>query len=303
MRLLTRFDFDGVCCAVLLRELEVVDEIKFIHPKELQDGNFAVTKNDVLANVAFVEGCGLWFDHHSSEQERQELEGKFEGASRLELSAARVVYDYYDGSNKLSRFDEMMEQVDIADSGRFTKDDILNPEGWILLSFLCDPRTGLAYYDNYKISHFDFMHQLIDKMLEVSSIDDLLEWEHCKERVERYFKQDAVFRKYLLENSEMKGPLVITDSRNHDETPPGNRFLIYSLFPDANISIRLIDGKGKKNIVVSMGHSILNKTSTVNVGSLMLRYGGGGHYKVGTCQVPPEIVDKVIKDMFDEIDS
>jgi len=300
LRLLTRFDFDGVCCAVLLKALGIIDSMEFVHPKELQDGNVEVTSDDVLANVAYKEGCGLWFDHHSSEQERLDLEGQFEGASRLELSTARVIYNYYDGSNRLTKFSEMVDNCDIADSARFGINEVLHPQGWMLLAFMCDPRTGLAYYNDYRISHYDFMHQLVDKLLE-PDIDKILTDPDLKERAKRYYEQDDVFKKYLVDNSREDGPVVITDSRNNDANPPGNRFLIYSLFPNTNISIRLMDGREKKNVVISVGHSILNRTSEVNVGSIMLRYGGGGHFKVGTCQVPAEAADKVLNDLVSEI--
>lgn len=301
MRLLTRFDFDGICCAVLLKELELMDEIKFIHPKELQDGNVEVTANDILANVPFVEGCGLWFDHHTSEEERVGLDGRFKGASHKAPSAARVIYDYYDGSNRLSKFNEMMKFVDLADSAQFTVDDIMKPKGWVLLAFICDPRTGLSFYDGYGISQFQFMNELIEKIRTINNIDRILQLPDVKERVDRYFQQDKVFRNFLIENSHIDGPAVITDTRSNSNIPPGNRFLVYSLFPETNISIRLIDGKKKKNVVIAVGHSIINKSSRVNVGSLMLRYGGGGHERVGTCQIPYEVADTVLKDIVKEI--
>jgi oligoribonuclease NrnB/cAMP/cGMP phosphodiesterase (DHH superfamily) len=300
VKLYTRFDFDGVCCAVLLKDLKVIDNISFIHPQELQTGNVKLTKDDVLANVPYGEGCGLWFDHHASEDERLNLKGKFKGASREADSAARVIYDYYDGPNRLSKFDEMMKYVDIADSARFTKDDILNPKGWILLSFICDPRTGLSAYQGYRIPHFQFMNELIERMLD-PDIEKILAWPDCKERAEIYFRNSDAFKRFLLENSYRDGPAVITDTRDKSDIPPGNRFLIYSLFPETNIAVRVMDGKGRENVVFSVGHSIINRTSKVNVGSLMLKYGGGGHPMVGTCQAPNPSAHAVLAELLEEI--
>ena len=302
MRLLTRFDFDGICCATLLKEVGVVDIVKFTHPKDLQDGIIEVTENDVIANMPFVEGIGLWFDHHSSEHERLDLKGKFKGMSEAAPSAARVVYDYYDGPNKLSRFDEMMKYVDIADSAQFTAEDIREPKGWVLLSFLCDPRTGLSFYKGFSINHYDFMMEMVD-ILRTKTIDEILALPHVKERAEYYFEQEKVFKKFLLDNSKADGPVVITDTRNRPEPPVGNRFLIYSLFPETNISLRLMDGKANQNVVFSMGHSITNRTSNVNVGSLMLKYGGGGHDKAGTCQILHSDVERVLSEIVDAIKS
>ena len=300
MRLLTRFDFDGICCAALLREVGVVDEVKFCHPKDLQDGIIPVTKDDVLANVPLVEGCGLWFDHHSSENERHNLHGHYKGASKSALSAARVIYEYYDGEKKLSRFDEMMKYVDIADAALFTPEDILNPKGWVLLAFICDPRTGLSFFQGFRINHYDFMEEMID-ILGTNSIDQIMENADVKERADQYFKMEEHYEVFLQKNSKADGPVAITDMRDLEENPPGNRFLIYSLFPDTNISLRLMDGKDKQNVVFSMGHSITNRTSKVNVGSLLLKYGGGGHERAGTCQVPHDDADRVLGELVDAI--
>jgi oligoribonuclease NrnB/cAMP/cGMP phosphodiesterase (DHH superfamily) len=299
MRLLTRSDFDGICCAVLLKELGVIDEMAYAHPKDLQDGKVKVTKNDVLANVPFVEGCGLWFDHHSSERERLDLEGKFEGRSSPAPSAARVVCDYY-GPEKLGRFEEMLEYVDKVDSARLTREEILEPKGWVLLGFLCDPRTGLGYHKSFRVSNLDLMKQLVDE-IRAKTIDEILALPDVEERVRRYFEENERFKAFLLERSRTDGPVVITDTRGAGEIPPGNRFLVYSLFPEASIDVRLIDGKGKQNVAFSVGHSILNRTSKVDVGSLMLKYGGGGHRAVGTCQVPSADADRILDELVDAI--
>ena len=296
MRLLTRSDFDGICCAVLLKELGLMDEMIYAHPKDLQDGKIPVYKNDILANVPYVPGCGLWFDHHSSENERLQLEGKFEGCSKPALSAARVICDYY-GANKFGRFKEMLEYVDRVDSGQLNEYEILSPQGWVLLGFICDPRTGLGYHKGYRISNIAFMNDLVDH-IRTKSIEEILNLPDTKERIQLYLANDLKAREFLTKHSEVKGSVLVTDTRGAEEIPPSNRFLIYSLFPGTNISIRMIDGRGKEFVAISVGYSILNRTAKVDVGALMLKYGGGGHKKVGTCQVPYDQADRVLNELI-----
>jgi hypothetical protein len=297
MRLLTRSDFDGICCAVLLKEMGLMDEMVYAHPKDLQDGKIPVGTNDILANVPYVPGCGLWFDHHSSEHERLELSGKYEGSSKLSPSAARVICDFY-GTEKLARFKDMLEYVDKVDSGQLTEEEILNPQGWVLLGFICDPRTGLGYHKGYRISNLAFMNDLVDHM-RTKSIDEILSLPDTRERIALYQDNDQQARVFLEKHSRVKGPVLVTDARGVAEIPPSNRFLVYSLYPDTNISIRMIDGRGKEFVAISVGYSILNRAATVDVGSLMLRYGGGGHKKVGTCQVPYDQADTVLNELIE----
>jgi oligoribonuclease NrnB/cAMP/cGMP phosphodiesterase (DHH superfamily) len=301
MRLLTRSDFDGICCAALLKEIGLLEEMVYAHPKDLQDGKIEVTSNDILANVPYVEGCGLWFDHHSSEEERLELEGRYKGRSEPAPSAARVIYNYYD-SDKFRKYDEMMNYVDKVDSAQLSRDDILEPKRWVLLGFICDPRTGLGYHKEYRISNMELMQNLVDQFMTMS-IDEILNTPDMKERVDRYFRNNETFKNFLVTNSRADGPIAITDTRGISEIPPGNRFLIYSIYPDTNISIRLIDGKDKAFVSFSVGYSILNRTSKVDVGSLMLKYGGGGHKAVGTCQVPYDNADRVLGELAQAIKS
>jgi hypothetical protein len=296
MRLFTRSDFDGICCAALLKELGLMDEMVYAHPKDLQDGKIAVGKNDILANVPYVPGCGLWFDHHSSERERLELDGKYEGCSRPAPSAARVICNYY-GMDKFVRFKEMLDFVDRIDSGQLTEYEILSPTGWVLLGFICDPRTGLGYHKGYRISNLAFMDHLVDH-IRTKTISEILTLPDTLERIERYRTNDQKAREFLQKNSTVNGPLLVTDARGAEDIPPSNRFLIYSLYPETNISIRMIDGRGKEFVAISVGYSILNRTATVDVGSLMLKYGGGGHKKVGTCQVPYEQADRVLNELI-----
>ena len=297
MRLLTRSDFDGICCAVLLKELGLMDEMVYAHPKDLQDGKVPVSDNDILANVPYVPGCGLWFDHHSSEHERLELAASYQGCSKMAPSAARVICDYY-GAEKFSRFQEMLEYVDKVDAGQLSEEEILNPQGWVLLGFICDPRTGLGYHKSYRISNLAFMNDLVEH-IRSKGIEEILALPDCKERIELYLENDQKAREFLRQRSRVVGPVLITDGRGAAEIPPSNRFLVYSLYPETNISIRLIDGRAKEFVSISVGYSILNRSAIVDVGSLMLRYGGGGHQKVGTCQVPYDKADGVLHEIVD----
>ncbi|MGR3220727.1 MAG: exopolyphosphatase, partial [Candidatus Anammoxibacter sp.] len=268
MRLLTRSDFDGLVCAALLYEVNIIDDIKFVHPKDIQDGIIEVGKNDVLANVPYAKGCGLWFDHHSSEAERNEMMGgsSFEGAAEGKQSCARVIYDYY-GSDKFRYFDEsgLIKAVDKCDSGKFTVDDILNPQGWVLVSFVMDSRTGLARYRDYRIPNYQLMLDLI-QYVRNHSLEDVLGLPDVKERVDRYFAQESEYEEMLKKNSVTETNVLIIDLHNMDEIKTGNRFKEYVLFPEQNISIRIIWGLQKQNMVISCGHSVFNKTSKTDVG-------------------------------------
>ncbi len=291
MRLMTRSDFDGLACAVLLVEEGIIDEYKFIHPKDLQDGLIEVGSNDVLANVPFSPGCGLWFDHHTSERERVVLSNEYDfvGSSRIVPSCARVIYDFYGGTEKFSKFDEngMMSAVDHCDSGQLSLHEILKPSGWVLLSFLMDPRSGLGYHKEYRISNYAMMKDLI-QYCRVMPAEHILQLPDVQERVDRYFSQESEYQKMIKQNSHVEGNVLIIDLLKVDEIKVGNRFKEYAMYPEQNISLRIFWGRGKENVVFSCGHSILNRSSQTNVGNLMLEHGGGGHTRVGTCQVPVE---------------
>jgi nanoRNase/pAp phosphatase (c-di-AMP/oligoRNAs hydrolase) len=300
MRLLTRSDFDGLACGALLLYLGLIDDWKFVHPKDIQDGLVKVTDNDVLANIPYVKGCKLWFDHHSSETERLGSRTYFEGVSRAAPSCARVVYDYYGGDAKLGRFARMIEYVDKVDSGDLSADEILDPKGWILLGFIMDPRTGLGRFRNFTISNYDLMKKLA-KACSEKSINEILSMPDVKERLDVYFEQDSLFREMLKKYAKIEGNAIVADLRNVDPIYAGNRFLIYTLFPGQNISLWVIDGRDKKNIAVTVGYSIINRSATVDVGSLLFHYGGGGHRQVGTCQVDSADADRVIGEILEKI--
>jgi len=304
MRLVTRSDFDGLGCAAILKEVGAIEDIKFVHPKDIQDGIIDITDNDILANIPYVPGCGVWFDHHSSEHERKAF-GNFKGESDpLAPSAARVVYNHYGGYEKFKNvhLDDLVKAVDKADSASIAREEILNPDGWVLLSFIMDPRTGLGRYRDYRISNYALMMDMIDYCREKTD-KEILEILDIKERTVRFFEQDKLFRKMLLDNSTPLGSVIVTDLREQEEIYTGNRFLLYSLFPDQNISMQVMWGFKRPNIVITCGYSIINKTATADVGSLMLKHGGGGHKRVGTCQVPIETADEVIKEILDTLNS
>ena len=299
MRLLTRSDFDGLACAALLKELGIIDNWKFTHPKDLQDGIIEVTNNDVLANVPYVPGAALWFDHHTSESER--IAGvDFVGASYVTDSAARVIFDYYNGSDRLPHMLEMVEAVDKVDAAKLSIDDILNPKGWILLGFIMDPRTGLGRFRNFRISNYQLMEELIESV-RTESIEKIMQNPDVIERIDVYFEQDKLFREMIDMYTHIDGNVIITDLRNVETIYSGNRFLIYSLYPEQNISMWIVDGRNKQNCPIAVGHSIINRSSNTNVGMLLLKYGGGGHKQVGTCQVPYDDADKIISELIEII--
>src|SRR5579883_1268663 len=241
MRLVTRSDFDGLICAVLLKQVHTIDSIQFVHPKHLQAGKFDVPPEDILTNVPYVPGCALWFDHHATELERVVGKMEFKGECRLAPSAARVVYDYYGGAERFPGIDEMMRQVDKADSAQFTPDEILNPKGWVLLSFIMDARTGLGRFKDYRVSNYQLMYDLIDACTHMT-INEILRLPDVQERVWRYFQQDSLFQDMIREHTRTDGNVIITDLRGVDPIYSGNRFMIYALYPDQNVSIWMVTG-------------------------------------------------------------
>jgi nanoRNase/pAp phosphatase (c-di-AMP/oligoRNAs hydrolase) len=300
MRLLTRSDFDGLACGALLEYLGIIDDWKFVHPKDIQDGLVEAGLNDVLANIPYIKGCKLWFDHHYSESERIGAETYFEGVSRLAPSCARVVYEYYGGDEKLGHFKEMVKFVDKVDSGDLNSDEILQPKGWILLGFIMDPRTGLGRFRNFTISNYDLMKQLA-KACREKTIDEILALPDVQERIKLYSQQEKLFREMIEKYVRVEGRAIIVDLRGLETIQVGNRFLIYTMFPEQNISVFIVDGRNKQNCAITVGYSIINRSATVNVGSLLLKYGGGGHVQVGTCQVDYDDADRVIQEIIEAV--
>ena len=299
-RLVTRSDFDGLACAMMLRELDLVDEIKFVHPKDVQDGKVELTANDITTNLPYDPRVGIAFDHHESEMDRlkaQETGGKLIIDPHAR-SAARVVYDYYGGKEAFPNVsDELMEAVDKGDSADFTVDEILHPKGWVLLHYLMDPRTGLGRFRQFRISNYDLMMQLISFCME-HDIDEILALPDVKERVDLYFEQAEMFVEQLKRIAVLHDKVIVLDLRNEEIIHAGNRFMIYALYPEAQISVHVAWGFRKQNTAVMIGKSIVNKASTVDIGELCLKYGGGGHHNAGTCQLENDVVDSQLPDII-----
>ena len=299
-RLVTRSDFDGLVCAMILRELDIIDDIKFVHPKDVQDGKIELSENDITTNLPFDARVGLAFDHHESEIDRLEA-AKTEGKLVIDpaaRSAARVVYNYYGGKAKLPLItDEMMEAVDKGDSADFTMEDILNPKGWVLLHYLMDPRTGLGRFREFRISNYDLMMELIGFCM-THTIDEILELPDVKERVDLYFEQAEQFKAQLKRIAKVYGKVVVLDLRDEEIIHAGNRFMIYALYPETQISIHVAWGFRKQNTAVMIGKSIVNRGSKADIGKLCLSYGGGGHKNAGTCQLENDEVDAKLPDII-----
>ena len=299
-RLITRSDMDGLVCAVVLKELELIDEIMFAHPKDMQDGKIEVSGNDITTNLPFVEGVHLCFDHHASEVERLDDCPPNHVIDPDAPSAARVVYRYFDGkaNPRLQRISEdMMDAVDKADSAQFTRDEILHAEGWVLLSFIMDARTGLGRFRDFNISNYQLMMKLIDYCREQPTIENILMLPDVKERVDLYMEHQIKAREQIERCSKVVDNLVVLDLRREQTIWAANRFIIYALFPQSNISMHVIWGKNKQNTVLAIGKSILNRTSKTNVGALCLEQGGGGHEAAGTCQIENLKADQVVADL------
>jgi nanoRNase/pAp phosphatase (c-di-AMP/oligoRNAs hydrolase) len=300
-RLVTRSDFDGLVCAVLLKEKEMLDDIKFVHPKDMQDGKVEVSARDITTNVPYVAGVHLAFDHHLSETKRVKDSPKNHIIDPNAPSAARVVYNHFGGHKQFPRVsEEMMTAVDKADSARFSKEEILHPSGWVLLNYLMDPRTGLGRFRDFRISNYQLMMDLIDACLKLS-IDQILELPDVKERVDLYREHEPKAKEQIVRCATVHKNLVVLDLRNEETIWPANRFLIYALFPQCNISIHAMWGLKKQNVVFATGKSILDRGSKTTVGELMLKYGGGGHEAAGTCQIDTDKAEGVLKELVAKI--
>ena len=299
-RLITRSDFDGLMSAVLLKELDMIDTVEFVHPKDMQDGKVAVTDKDITANLPYVEGVHLAFDHHASEVSRVGEQKNFITEPDAP-SAARVIWKHYGGADKFPNITEqLMAAVDKSDSAQFTRDEILNPEGWVLLSFIMDARTGLGRFHDFRISNRDLMFKMID-LIGQSSLADILGDDDVIERVELYKRHAAINAAQIERCGKIHKNLLVLDLRREDEIYAGNRFVPYAVFPQCNISIHVMWGKQQQNVVFACGKSILDRSSKTNVGDLMLKHGGGGHVAAGTCQVETTKADEVLKDLIEAI--
>nr|VVV06567.1 hypothetical protein AW0309160_04061 [Aliivibrio wodanis] len=294
-RLITRSDFDGLVCAVLLKELNLIDDIKFVHPKDMQDGIIEITERDIVTNLPYVKEAHLTFDHHLSETIRNTGERPNHIIDPDAPSAARVVWDYYGGFERFPQaWGDMMEAVDKGDSAQFNQEEVLNATGWNLLNFLMDARTGLGRFREFRVSNYALMMDLIDYCKE-HSIEQILELPDVKERIDLYFEHEEKSKEQILRCATQYENLVFLDLTGEETIYASNRFSIYALFPQCNISIHKMWGFQKQNIVFATGKSIFDRSSKTNIGELMLAYGGGGHHAAGTCQISIEKADEVQK--------
>lgn len=300
-RLVTRSDFDGLACAVLLKCIDMVDDIKFVHPKDMQDGKIEITEKDISTNLPYVEGVHLAFDHHHSETLRNKKMDNHIIDPKAP-SAARVVFDYYGPERFPDRLNDMMEAVDRADSAQFNQEQVLKPQGWDLLNFIMDARTGLGRFREFRISNYQLMMDLIDACRD-HDISEILEIGDVKERTDLYHEHRDKFKDQLDRCAQVHGKVVVLDLRNEETIYAGNRFMIYAVYPECTVSIHVLWGLKKQNTVFAMGKSIFDRSAKVNIGELALAHGGGGHSAAGTCQVDNAIAETVLPELIEKINN
>ena len=291
MRLVTRGDLDGLACALLLTRCEPIDSLELVHPQEIADRRFPITHEDIVANLPYHPACGKWFDNHLLTDKNGIPPRNFKGRYAQAPSAARVVYDHYLPQHPaLARFAELVSETDRLDSAQLSLDDVLAPKGYILLGYTLDPRTGLGAFQ-------DYFRRVLDA-LATRPVDEVLGLSEVETRINRMRDQDRAFREATLAHSRMEGSVVVTDFRPLPAIPVGNRFLVYTLFPEANLSLRVHWGPSREHVAAAVGHSIFNRTSRTNVGELMARYGGGGHRGAGTCLLEARNADGQIAEII-----
>ena len=301
-RLVTRSDFDGLVCGALLKHLGLIDEITFVHPKDMQDGKIAIDANDITTNLPYVPGCHLAFDHHLSETVRNVERADNHIINADAPSAARVVWEYYGGHEAFpARWDDMMEAVDKGDSAQFNKDEILNPQGWVLLNFIMDARTGLGRFRDFRISNYQLMMKLIDYCRE-HTIDEILALDDVHERTTLYREHEQLAKEQIERCATVHGNAVVLDLRNEETIYATNRFVIYAMYPECNISIHVMWGLKQQNTVLAIGKSILNRSSNTNVGELCLSY-GGGHLNASICKVDNDQAESALTEIVEKINA
>ena len=302
-RLVTRSDFDGLVCAVLLKQLDLVEDIVFVHPKDVQDGQVEIGPGDITTNLPYSPRAKLVFDHHHSETLRNASIADNHVIEPDAPSAARVVYDYYGGADRFPNISpELMRAVDQADSAQYTLEEVLHPTGWVLLNFLMDSRTGLGRFRDFRVSNYQLMMQLIDTCQRYT-VEEILQLQDIKERVDLYHQQSKAFVEQLQRCTSLRGTVAVIDLRAEAVIHAGNRFVVYALYPGCSVSAHILWGKQRQNTVIAVGKSILNRTSTADIGALMLSYGGGGHAKAGTCQVPHHDADRVVEEVIGHLNA
>lgn len=294
MRLVTRGDLDGLTSAVLITLNEPIDEIALVHPQDITDKRVEIRPDDIIVNLPYDPRCGMWFDHHLLTDSNEKPPDHFKGRYRIAPSAARLVYEYYlERDPSLRRFEKLVEETDRLDAAQLTPDDVENPRDYILLGYTIDSRTGLGSFEEY-------FQQLVE-MLKTMTIEEVLAQPAVGARVERIRREAAEYKRLLARNSFQINNVVVTDLREIDPLPAGNRFLVYSLFPEANVSLRVHWGPRHDTVIAAVGHSIFNRTCNTSVGELMSRYGGGGHRGAGTCLLPLDRAADAIDEILFEL--
>lgn len=291
MRLVTRGDMDGLTCAVLITSCEEIDDIQLAHPQDITEKRLFISDDDIIANLPYQSGCGKWFDHHLLTDANERPPEQFDGRYGLAPSAARMVYEYYLGRcPDIQKYEHLLAETDRLDSAQLALDDVLEPKDYILLGYTLDPRTGLGAYE-------DYFRKLV-AWLKTLPLEEILRQPEVQERVLKIRANDQAFRDETLANSRLDGNVVFTDFRNVSPTPIGNRFLVYTLFPQSNVSLRLHWGPSREHVACALGHSIFNRTCRTAVGELLSRYGGGGHRGAGTCLLPAATADAQVAEII-----
>ncbi|MCD7780204.1 MAG: exopolyphosphatase [Candidatus Gastranaerophilales bacterium] len=299
--LYTRSNFDGLVCAALLKEIGLIEDVKFVHPKDVQDGLIQFTENDITASLPYSSGVYMAFDHHSSESIRTKDIKENYIIEPTAPSSARIVYEYFGGEDRFSSsLHDLMEAVDKADCTNFTEEDVLNPQGWVLLNYLMDPRTGLGRFRNFTISNYNLMLKLVD-LCSQKTITEIMEDPDVRERVVLYNEQRQAFKEQIEKCTRVEDKIAILDLRNEDVIHVGNRFVVYALNPECNVSIHILNGKQNQNTVFAVGKSIINRSCAIDIGAMMYEYAGGGHMNAGTCQVPNDKAQDTLNNLISEI--
>lgn len=299
--LYTRSNFDGLVCASLLKEIGIIDEVKFVHPKDVQDGKIQLGENDITASLPYTPGVYMAFDHHSSESIRTKTVSNNYIIETAAPSSARIIYEYFGGENRFSsNLNDLLDAVDRADCTNFSEDDILNPEGWVLLNFLMDPRTGLGRFRHFTISNYNLMLKLVD-LCSHNTIDEIMLDNDVKERIKLYKEEQDKFKEQIKRCTRFDGDIAILDVRNEEIIHVGNRFMIYALFPECSVSIHEFYGRQNLNTVFAVGKSIINKSCPGDIGAIMYEFDGGGHLNAGTCQVEHDKVDKTLMEILERL--
>lgn len=292
--LYTRSNFDGLVCAALLKEIGIIDDVKFVHPKDVQDGKIQLGPTDITASLPYCSGVYMAFDHHSSEAVRTKDVKENYIIEPAAPSSARIIYEYFGGEDRFSsHLYDLMEAVDRADCTSFSEEDVLNPKGWVLLNYLMDPRTGLGRFRHFNISNYNLMMKLVD-LCSQKSIIEIMEDPDIRERVDLYFKEQNSFIEQIKRCTTVDGKIAVLDVRNEDVIHVGNRFMVYALFPECNVSVHAFYGKQRQNTVFAVGKSIINRSCPIDIGAMMYEYAGGGHLNAGTCQVENDKADETL---------